>query len=83
MFRVYEVYCGDRFIGNYKDLSADGAINQAYMKTGSASKLSRQHISEPTRLRRISYAVFVVKKKKKKTKKQTDASGTVAETTSA
>ena len=38
MFRIYEVYCGDRFIGNYKDSSADGAINQAYMKTGSASK---------------------------------------------
>tara|TARA_R100001086_G_scaffold128028_1_gene66281 strand:- start:102 stop:278 length:177 start_codon:yes stop_codon:yes gene_type:complete len=37
MFRIYEVYCGERFIGNFKDLSADGAINQAYMKTGSAS----------------------------------------------
>ncbi len=40
MFRIYEVYCGDRFIGNYKDSSADGAINQAYMKSGSASKYS-------------------------------------------
>ena len=38
MFRVYEVYCEDRFVGNFKDLSADGAINQAYMKSGSASK---------------------------------------------
>lgn len=38
MFRIYEVYCEDRFIGNFKDSSADGAINQAYMKTGSASK---------------------------------------------
>ena len=35
--------------------------------------LSLIHISEPTRLRRISYAVFCLKKKKKKkkTKKKT------------
>src|SRR5660397_266830 len=32
--------------------------------------LSLIHISEPTRLRRISYAVFCLKKKKKKKKKQ-------------
>src|SRR5660397_282638 len=32
--------------------------------------LSLIHISEPTRLRRISYAVFCLKKKKKKNKKQ-------------
>ena len=38
MFRIYEVFCEDRFIGNFKDVSADGAINQAYMKSGSASK---------------------------------------------
>ncbi len=38
MFRIYEVYCENRFIGCFKDTSADGAINQAYMKTGSASK---------------------------------------------
>src|SRR5660398_316198 len=31
--------------------------------------LSLIHISEPTRLRRISYAVFCLKKKKKKTEK--------------
>src|SRR5660398_220602 len=31
--------------------------------------LSLIHISEPTRLRRISYAVFCLKKKKKKNKK--------------
>src|SRR5660398_301325 len=31
--------------------------------------LSLIHISEPTRLRRISYAVFCLKKKKKKTQK--------------
>src|SRR5660397_279298 len=34
-------------------------------------KLSLIHISEPTRLRRISYAVFCLKKKKKKKKKKT------------
>src|SRR5660397_265345 len=33
--------------------------------------LSLIHISEPTRLRRISYAVFCLKKKKKKNKKKT------------
>src|SRR5665809_97043 len=33
--------------------------------------LSLIHISEPTRLRRISYAVFCLKKKKKKHPKQT------------
>ena len=32
--------------------------------------LSLIHISEPTRLRRISYAVFCLKKKKKKNKKK-------------
>src|SRR5660397_271094 len=32
--------------------------------------LSLIHISEPTRLRRISYAVFCLKKKKKKKKKK-------------
>src|SRR5660398_297079 len=37
--------------------------------TTSVYDLSLIHISEPTRLRRISYAVFCLKKKKKKTKK--------------
>src|SRR5660397_268735 len=36
--------------------------------------LSLIHISEPTRLRRISYAVFCLKKKKKKKKKQNNSS---------
>ena len=35
----------------------------------SGVNLSLIHISEPTRLRRISYAVFCLKKKKKKKKK--------------
>src|SRR5665809_165672 len=40
---------------------------------GAAPALSLIHISEPTRLRRISYAVFCLKKKKKtKTKKTTN-----------
>jgi hypothetical protein len=38
MVRYYEVYCENRFIGVYRAMSADDAINQAYMKTGSASK---------------------------------------------
>ena len=37
MVRIYEVYCGERYIGQYRALNADDAINQAYMKTGSAS----------------------------------------------
>ena len=41
----------------FKDLSTDAKVLY----------LSLIHISEPTRLRRISYAVFCLKKKKKKT----------------
>lgn len=37
MVNLYAVYCGDRFIGYYKAVSEAGAIEQAYMKTGSAS----------------------------------------------
>src|SRR5660397_294227 len=37
---------------------------------GPGTYLSLIHISEPTRLRRISYAVFCLKKKKKKKKKK-------------
>ena len=37
MVRLYEVYCGQRYIGVYRALSEQSAIEQAYMKTGSAS----------------------------------------------
>ena len=37
MVRIYEVYCGDRYIGRYKSINEKSAIEQAYMKTGSAS----------------------------------------------
>ena len=37
MVNTYAVYCGDRFIGYYRAYSENGAIEQAYMKTGSAS----------------------------------------------
>ena len=37
MVRIYEVYCGERFIGQYRALNEQSAIQQAYMKTGSAS----------------------------------------------
>ena len=40
------------------------AMNPAALRT--LSSLSLIHISEPTRLRRISYAVFCLKKKKNK-----------------
>src|SRR5660398_66054 len=51
--------------------SGTGVIIQAgYDKTNTAHALTLSliHISEPTRLRRISYAVFCLKKKKKKKK---------------
>jgi hypothetical protein len=37
MVRIYEVYCGERYIGRYRALTEKLAIEQAYMKTGSAS----------------------------------------------
>ena len=40
-----------------------------YLSEAIAPYLSLIHISEPTRLRRISYAVFCLKKKKKKRQK--------------
>src|SRR5660397_273830 len=47
---------------------ASGLLGQELLPRGpiSARGLSLIHISEPTRLRRISYAVFCLKKKKKK-----------------
>ena len=37
MVGIYEVYCGERYIGVYRAFSEKDAIEQAYMKTGSAS----------------------------------------------
>ena len=45
------------------------ATNPNAIVIGADQVLSLIHISEPTRLRRISYAVFCLKKKKKKKKK--------------
>src|SRR5674536_371467 len=42
-----------------------------HRRTGAPTDLSLIHISEPTRLLRISYAVFCLKKKKTKTHKPT------------
>src|SRR5450756_2952744 len=42
-----------------------------HFEMGTPWKLSLIHISEPTRLGMISYAVFCLKKKKKKKKKNT------------
>src|SRR5660397_259366 len=54
------------------------AFNQAFAEAGkdwfwdeALYTLSLIHISEPTRLRRISYAVFCLKKKTKNKKKTT------------
>ena len=53
---------------------APGKFRFDFSHTSKVSKeeldLSLIHISEPTRLRRISYAVFCLKKKKKKTKQK-------------
>ena len=40
MVRTYEVYCGERYIGRYRAFNEEGAIEQAYMKTGSSSAYS-------------------------------------------
>ena len=37
MVRVYQVYCGERYVGEYLAINEQSAIDQAYMKTGSAS----------------------------------------------
>lgn len=38
MFNYYEVFLNDKFVGTFKDFSQEGAINQAYMKFGGASR---------------------------------------------
>ena len=35
--KLYEVYCGQRYIGVYKGMSKEDACKRAYMKTGSGS----------------------------------------------
>lgn len=37
MVKIFKVYCGDRYVGRYRDFTEQGAIEQAYMKTRSAS----------------------------------------------
>src|SRR5450759_5885086 len=50
--------------------AALGALAAAYFYTYTVMQLSLIHISEPTRLGMISYAVFCLKKKKKKKHKK-------------
>ena len=56
----------------FADVSGNGRINAS-----EAAQVARNraliHISEPTRLRRTSYAAFCLKKKNKKQKKNTYA----------
>lgn len=40
MVKIFAVYCGERYIGKYRDFTPQGAIEQAYKKTGSASAYS-------------------------------------------
>jgi len=57
------------FVTAIELLTGDGLSPAGYMVAVLAlMELSLIHISEPTRLRRISYAVFCLKKKKKKLK---------------
>ena len=54
----------------YKEVDMSGAAELTVLDMAQAENelaLSLIHISEPTRLRRISYAVFCLKKKKRKT----------------
>ena len=62
---------GDLVAEDYEDdVAADSRIDELRSKMVISEDLSLIHISEPTRLRRISYAVFCLKKKKKKNKKK-------------
>jgi len=38
VFNYYNVFLSGKFVGTFKDFSQEGAINQAYMKFGSASR---------------------------------------------
>ena len=58
------------FPSSYKRSVAYGAEDAQGVVQRTAAMLSLIHISEPTRLRRISYAVFCFKKKKKKQRTQ-------------
>src|SRR5660398_54278 len=54
---------GKRFWFRFDAIGTDG--DHVHIFVGAAQGLSLIHISEPTSLRRISYAVFCLKKKKK------------------
>src|SRR5450756_2899868 len=56
--------------GASPNLAVYAATKAWTLGAGSSLELSLIHISEPTRLGMISYAVFCLKKKKKKQKKQ-------------
>ena len=51
---------GQRYVIEYRDGNRVGVL----LPSPNTPNLSLIHISEPTRLRRISYAVFCLKKKK-------------------
>jgi len=52
MVKIFKVYCGDRYVGRYRDYTPEGAIEQAYMKTGSASAYTgnARHMYKATEL---------------------------------
>ena len=56
--------------GEFSNVRIRGEVGRV-SRPASGHLLSLIHISEPTRLRRISYAVFCLKKKKNKQQKKT------------
>ena len=63
-------YCPWKGTASYYNVVVDGETNDAAAWFYSEQKRSLIHIPEPTRLRRIPYAVFCLKKKKQKKKKK-------------
>eukprot|EP00658_Telonema_sp_P-2_P011221 TRINITY_DN14261_c0_g1_i4.p1 TRINITY_DN14261_c0_g1~~TRINITY_DN14261_c0_g1_i4.p1 ORF type:complete len:232 (+),score=62.55 TRINITY_DN14261_c0_g1_i4:132-827(+) len=64
LVRLFLVDCPQNWVGYFNGWSAGASVNHLHWH------LSLIHISEPTRLLSISYAVFCLKKKKKKHNKQ-------------
>src|SRR5678816_4733716 len=66
--RTQEEHCGsdviDRAQTRHRDLGCESAALLVAERAGHVGVLSLIHISEPTRLLSISYAVFCLKKKK-------------------
>src|SRR5660398_292122 len=69
---LYSSAASDVYKRQVYDCHNEVSCHQTHPRYGNVAlrALSLIHISEPTRLRRISYAVFCLKKKKKEKKKK-------------